>query len=153
VDGNGTEAQNEGCPDPAFLCFPDLMGNLTNLTTTNGQPVPASGPLAAPNVLGEIDRTWTTTNSYGGSFQATTPDRVSGLTNPLVVGPGGARAHVQFTTPSGLGTVNADQSPFVKGVGVIIDPPWGALAPVSLLADPPYRGVYATDTFDIPSRL
>src|SRR5262249_30712940 len=56
VEGNATEAKNDGCPAPAFLCFPALRGNLTNLTTTNGQPVPATGPLAAPAVLGEIDR-------------------------------------------------------------------------------------------------
>src|SRR5262249_37745757 len=31
VDGNATDAQNDGCPDPAFLCFPDLNGNLNNL--------------------------------------------------------------------------------------------------------------------------
>src|SRR6202035_3285769 len=27
VDGNGTDASNQNCPDPNFLCFPDLMGN------------------------------------------------------------------------------------------------------------------------------
>src|SRR5262249_24242942 len=70
VDGNGTDATNQGCPDPSVLCFPDLMGNLTNLMTTNGTTVPAVGILAT-SVLGEIDRTWTSTNSYGGSFQAT----------------------------------------------------------------------------------
>jgi iron complex outermembrane receptor protein len=153
VDANTTDAQNNGCPDPTFVCFPDLMGNLTNLTTTNGQPVPAAGPLAAPNVLGEIDRTWTTTNSYGGSLQATSTDKVAGHNNHLVIGTSVDRGHVQFTANSELGTINQDQFPFVYGTGVIIDQPSGDLAPVSLLADTTYLGVYATDTFDITSRL
>ena len=153
VDANTTAAQNNGCPDPTFVCFPDLMGNLTNLTTTNGQPVPATGPLAFPNVLGEIDRNWTTANSYGGSLQATSTDKVAEHDNHLVVGASVDRGHVQFTGTSELGTVNAEQFPFVYGTGVIIDQPNGDLAPVSLLADTTYLGVYATDTFDITSRL
>jgi iron complex outermembrane receptor protein len=153
VDANTTDAQNNGCPDPAFVCFPDLMGNLVNLTTTNGQPVSAAGPLASPNVLGEIDRTWTTTNSYGGSLQATNTDKVAGHDNHLVIGTSIDRGHVQFTATSELGTINANQFPFVYGTGVIIDQPTGDLAPVSLLADTTYLGVYATDTLDITSRL
>ena len=153
VDGNGTEAQNEGCPDLTFVCFPDLLGNLTNLTDINGRPVPATGPLAAGNVLGEIDRTWTTTNSYGGSLQATSADKVAGHDNHLVIGTSVDRGHVQFTANSELGTVNQDQFPFVYGTGVIINQPSGDLAPVSLLADTTYLGGYVTDTFDITSRL
>src|SRR5262249_56512705 len=42
VDGNPTNAQNTGCPDPAFLCFPNLNGGLSNLTGLNGLPVPAT---------------------------------------------------------------------------------------------------------------
>ena len=42
VDGNGTDAQNSGCPNPAVLCFPNLNGSLSNLVTTSGQTVPAT---------------------------------------------------------------------------------------------------------------
>ena len=45
VDGNGTDAQKPGCPDPSVLCFPNLNGSLSNLMTTNGQTVPATGAL------------------------------------------------------------------------------------------------------------
>jgi iron complex outermembrane receptor protein len=152
VDGNATQARNQGCPDPAFLCFPDLMGNLTNLANTAGQPVPATGILAT-GALAEIDRTWTTTNSYGGSVQATSSDRAFGRDNHLVVGMSLDRGHVQFTSNSELGTMNPDQYPFVTGVGVLIDQPSGDVAPVSLRADTTYLGVYATDTFDLTSRL
>jgi iron complex outermembrane recepter protein len=153
VDGNGTFARNTGCPNPAFLCFPDLNGNLTDLVNSNGQTVPATGPLAFPNVLGEIDRTWTTTNSYGGSAQATSTDKMFGRDNHLVVGMSVDRGHVQFTSNSELGTINADQFPFVTGTGVYIDQPSGDVAPVSLHADTAYLGAYATDTLDVTSRL
>src|SRR6476646_10731201 len=69
VDGNPTNAQNSGCPDPTVLCFPNLDGTVSNLVTTRGQTVPASGALAT-SFLAELDRTSTTTNSFGGSVQA-----------------------------------------------------------------------------------
>jgi iron complex outermembrane recepter protein len=153
VDGNGTDAQNDGCPDPTFLCFPDLMGNLTNLIGGNGQPVPAAGPLAAPNVLGEIDRTSTATNGYGGSLQATITEKAFGRDNHLVVGTSLDHGHVQFGSAAELGVMNADQFPFVTGTGVIINQPSGDVAPVSLRADTTYIGAYATDTLDLTSRL
>jgi iron complex outermembrane receptor protein len=153
VDGNATAARNQGCPDPAFVCFPDLSGNLTNLIGANGQPVPATGPLAFPNVLGEIDRAWTATNGYGGSLQATSTEKAFGRDNHLVVGTSLDRGRVQFTSNAELGTINADQFPFVTGTGVIINQPSGDNAPVSLRADTTYLGVYATDTFDLTSRL
>ena len=74
VDGNGTSTQNYGCPDPTVLCFPNLDGTVSNLMTTRGQTVPATGALGT-SVLGEIDRTWTTTNSFGGSAQAASSER------------------------------------------------------------------------------
>jgi iron complex outermembrane receptor protein len=153
VDGNATAAQNQGCPDPAFVCFPDLNGNLNNLIGTNGQPVLAAGPLAAPNVLGEIDRTSTATNGYGGSLQATITEKAFGRDNHLVVGTSLDRGNVQFGSTAELGVVNADQFPFVTGTGVIIDQPSGDVAPVSLRAETTYLGVYATDTLDVTSRL
>ena len=38
-------ARTSGCPDPTVLCFPNLDGTVSNLTTTRGQTIPASGPL------------------------------------------------------------------------------------------------------------
>ena len=152
VDGNGTDAQNDGCPDPAFLCFPGLDGNLSPLIGFNGQPIPATGILAN-SVLGEIDRTVTSTNSFGGTVQAASSAQVFGHDNRVVVGASLDHGHVNFTTTSELGTVNEDQFPFVQGVGVFINQPAGDVAPVGLLAKTLYTGVYATDTFDVTSRL
>lgn len=152
VDGNGTDAQNTGCPDPSVLCFPNLNGTLSNLVTTTGQTVAAAGPLGS-SVLGEIDRTFTTTNSFGGSAQAATSARVFGHDNNAVVGVSVDRGLVQFASTSELGTVNADQFPTVQGYGLFIDQPSGDVAPVGLSATTLYTGVYLTDTFDVTSRL
>jgi iron complex outermembrane recepter protein len=152
ADGNGTEAQNSECPDPSFLCFPSLNGNLTNLIGLNGQPVPATD-LLANSILGEIDRTSTAANSFGGSLQAATTAKILDHDNRLVVGASIDNGRVQFDTTSELGTINAEQWPFVQGVGVFINQPSGDVAPVGVLAKTLYTGVYATDTFDVTSRL
>src|SRR6516162_10014451 len=78
VDGNNTNVSNDTtvCPDPTLLCFPNLDGTVSNLTTARGQRVPNSGALGFPNILSEIDRTWTATNSFGGSVQAASSEKV-----------------------------------------------------------------------------
>ena len=152
VDGNGTDAQNSGCPDPSVLCFPNLNGTLSNLITTTGQTVPATGPLGT-SVLGEIDRTFTTTNSFGGTAQAASSEKVFGHDNNFVVGMSIDRGLVQFSTTSELGTVNPNQFPFVQGSGLFIDQPSGDVAPVGLGATTLYTGLYSTDTFDVTPRL
>ncbi len=151
VDGNGTDAQNSGCP-ATVLCFPNLDGTVSNLTTTRGQTVPATGALGA-SVLGEIDRTWTNTNSFGGTVQAATSERIFGHNNNFTMGLSVDRGLVQFSTTSELGTVNANQFPTVQGFGLFIDQPSGDVAPVGLGATTLYSGLYATDTFDLTPRL
>ena len=152
VDANGTDAQNTGCPNPAVLCFPNLNGTFSNLVTTNGQTVPATGLLGS-SILGEIDRTWTATNSFGGSLQAASSAKLFGHDNNFVVGLSIDRGLVQFSTTSELGTINANQFPFVQGNGLFIDQPSGDVAPVGLGATTLYSGLYATDTFDLTPRL
>jgi opacity protein-like surface antigen len=103
--------------------------------------------------LGEIDRTWTTTNSFGGSLQASSSEKLFGHDNNFTIGLSVDRGLVQFSTTSELGTVNANQFPFVQGVGLFIDQPSGDVAPVGLGATTLYTGLYATDTFDVTNRL
>ena len=155
VDGNGTNATNDPtvCPNPTVLCFPNLDGTVSNLTTTRGQMVPNAGALGFPSILGEIDRTWTTTNSFGGSVQAASSEKLFGHENNFTIGLSVDRGLVQFSTTSELGTVNANQFPTVQGLGLFIDQPSGDVAPVGLGAKTLYTGLYATDTFDVTSRL
>jgi iron complex outermembrane recepter protein len=154
VDGNGTDADNTAgdCPNPALICFPNLNGSFSNLKTTSGQTVPNTGLLGS-SILGEIDRTWTNTNTFGGSVQAASSEKLLGHDNNFVVGASVDRGYVQFSTTSELGTVNANQFPVVQGVGLFIEQPSGDVAPVGLGATTLYAGVYATDTFDITPRL
>jgi len=143
-DGNGTEGQP--CADPTFLCIGD---NATSINQTFPGGVPN---IVSPNAfLGEIDRNWTTTNSYGGTLQGTSTGQVSGHDNHLVVGMSVDHGRTQFTANSELGTV--DQNLFVQGTGVFIDQPAADVTPVSLLAMNTYLGIYATDTFDVTSQL
>jgi len=155
VDGNGTNAVNDPavCPDPTLLCFPNLDGTVSNLTTTRGQTVPNSGALGFPNILAEIDRTWTATNSFGGSVQAASSEKVFGLENNFTIGLSVDRGLVQFATTSELGTSNANQFPTVQGFGLFIDQPSGDVAPVGLAAQTLYTGLYVTDTLDLTSRF
>jgi iron complex outermembrane receptor protein len=157
VDGNGTNADNTpGCltgslSDP--ICFDNPDGSTSPLVTTTGQNVPNAGALGFPNVLGEIDRTWTDTNSFGGSLQAASSEKLFGHENNFTIGLSVDRGLVQFSTTSELGTVNANQFPFVQGAGLFIDQPAGDVAPVGLGATTLYTGLYATDTFDVTNRL
>jgi iron complex outermembrane receptor protein len=152
VDGNGTDAQNSGCPDPTVLCFPNLDGSLSNLITTGGTTVSSTGLLGS-SILGEIDRTWTSTNSFGGSVQGASSEKLFGHDNNAVIGMSVDRGLVNFTTTSELGTINQDQFPVVTGTGIFIDQPSGDVAPVRLGANTIYTGFYATDTLDLSSRL
>ena len=129
--------RNNGCPDPAVLCFPNLDGTLSNLITTTGQTVPATGLLGS-SVLGEIDRTWTSTNSFGGTAQVASSEEVFGHGNNFTIGLSVDRGLVQFSTTSELGTINANQFPVVQGVGLFIDQPSGDVAPVGLGAETLY---------------
>jgi len=167
VDGNGTNTDNGVTCGPSIgttpaLCFDNPNLTTSPLVTTTGQNVPNSGFLGGPavglnNTLGEIDRTWTTTNSFGGSVQAASSEQVFGHDNNLTVGLSVDRGLVQFTTTSELGTINADQWPVVYGSGLFIDQPSspgvGDVAPVGLGAHTLYTGLYATDTLDLTKRL
>src|ERR1700722_1620239 len=150
VDGNGTDATT--CPPSTMLCFPNLDGSSSPLFTTGGQTVDATG-IFGSSVLGEIDRTWTSTNSFGGSVQGASSEKIFGHDNNFVLGMSVDRGLVQFTTTSELGTINADQFPVVAGSGLYIDQPSGDVAPVRLGANTLYTGFYATDTFNVTPRL
>jgi iron complex outermembrane receptor protein len=142
LDGNTTDAQP--CAVPGLLCFND---DTTPLFDTAGRQVP---DIFGPN-LGQLDRTWTTANSFGGTLQATSTTQLFGRDNHLVVGTSVDHGRVQFTAASELGTI--DQNLFVTGTGVTIQQPAGDLAPVSLHTTNTYTGVYLTDTLDVTSQL
>jgi iron complex outermembrane recepter protein len=102
-------------------------------------------------VFGEIDRTSTAANSFGGSVQVTSTGRVLDHENHFVVGTSVDRGRVQYSGNSEFGTIGQDL--FVSGTGVFIDDPGSDVAPVQLLAKTQYTGIYATDTLDLTEKL
>ncbi len=145
VDGNGTDVQP--CNGDANLCIGD-----------NDDPL--SGPVGGPPTpntlgnafLGEIDRNQTATNSYGGTGQFTNTDQIFGHDNHVVMGLSVDHGFTKFGAQSELGTIDPNTL-FVNGTGVVIDQPDAGLSTVDLHAINTYTGIYATDTFDVTSRL
>ncbi|MGZ5803881.1 MAG: TonB-dependent receptor [Xanthobacteraceae bacterium] len=146
LDGNNTDAQVCAPPNDTLICFGD---GTTPLIGLDGNEVANFLPAGA--TLGQLDRTHTSTNRYGGSLQATSTAQIAGHDNHVVVGSSVDRGRVNFTANSELGTVEPNL--FVTGTGVIINQPTGDVAPVSLKATTTYTGIYATNTFDITSQL
>jgi iron complex outermembrane recepter protein len=144
VDGNGTDAQP--CNDPTFLCIGDDM-------TAINQNFPGGVPntISPDAFLGELDRNQTSSNSFGGSLQATSTTQLFGHDNHLVAGVSVDHGRTQFSATSEVGTI--DQNLFVTGTGVFIDQPDADVTPVNLRATNTYTGVYLTDTFDVTSQL
>jgi iron complex outermembrane receptor protein len=104
-------------------------------------------------ILGEIDRNWTTTNSFGGSGQLTSTNKLFEHDNHFIVGMSVDHGYTQFTGTSELATMDPNTL-FENGTGVHIDNPGaGGPATTSVHALNTYTGIYATDTFDVTSRL
>ena len=146
VDGNGTDAQpcDPAGALPGQLCIGD--GNTP--INING-PTPNS--ISPTAFLGEIDRNWTATNSFGGTGQATSTAKIFDRDNHFVVGVSVDHGNTQFNGNSEVATI--DQNLFVNGTGIYIDQPASDVTPVSLRAVNTYTGVYATDTVDITKQL
>jgi iron complex outermembrane receptor protein len=146
VDGNGTDALPCDPTGPLVgqLCVGD--GN-----TPINKNFPTPDTLSPAAFLGEIDRNWTKTNSYGGSIQATSTSNVFSRPNHFVVGVSIDHGRTNFSGNSELGIVQPNL--FVTGTGIFIDQPAADIAPVDLLTLNTYVGVYATNTLDITSEL
>lgn len=142
VDGNTTDAQP--CAVPGLLCFGDDSTPLLSLA--GGQVADIYG-----RNLGQIDRTWTSANSFGGSVQATDEAKILDHDNHFVIGVSVDHGRAHLSGNSELGTV--DQNLFVNGTGVYIEAPAADLAPVILRSSSTYTGVYVTDTFDLTPAL
>jgi iron complex outermembrane receptor protein len=155
LDGNNSEAQP--C-DPTVgvsvvsVCFADPT---VKLNGASGLNFPSS------TVFGQLDRTYSNAAGYGGSLQATSTAKIFDRPNNIVIGMSVDRGHMQFNAASELGTIDPNTLQ-VNGTGVIInqpppaDPnaqPQPSLAPVSLLSDTTYLGLFLTDTFEITPRL
>jgi iron complex outermembrane receptor protein len=147
LDGNTSDAAL--CTgDPSLLCLGDGASPLLSIA---GTQIPSSQLGGAP-VIGQIDRTKTAANSFGGSFQSAIAGKLARHENNFVIGTSLDHGQVAFNASSELGTIEPNSFPFVNGTGVILNTPAGDLAPVFLRATTLYTGIYATDTLDLTDR-
>ena len=169
-DGNGTDAfpcnkKGKGVDDSKhgssnFLCLDDgefIQGTPGLMTNPTLNPVKNTGAF-----LGEIDRNWTSTNSFGGTAQLTSTHEVFGHENHLVFGASVDHGDTQFTASSELGVIDPSTL-FVQGLGVFINNPGvdqmgnptggSALSTTMVHAQNTYTGFFLTDTFDVTNRL
>lgn len=100
---------------------------------------------------GVLNRTNTTSTSFGGTWQATEQAPVFGRPNTLVGGVSLDHGTTRFSASSEIGTLTADRT--VAPVGLIIDQPDGEIAPVSIRSTTTYAGVYLSDTLDVTDEL
>jgi iron complex outermembrane recepter protein len=146
TDGNGTDGQP--CDPSGALAGQLCIGDGNTPINQNSAVLNTLSPGA---FLGEIDRNWTSTASYGGTIQATNTNQIFRHDNHVVFGVSVDHGRSQFNGNSELGTI--DQNLFVTGQGVFVDQPAADLTPVGLLALNTYTGIYLTDTFDLTSQL
>jgi iron complex outermembrane receptor protein len=145
-DGNGTNATS--CDDGINLCLNDTADPLANGVIKG---------VATPNpfgnaILGEIDRNWVSTSTFGGTAQLASTNKVFEHDNHFVVGASGDHGYTQFSAASELG-VTDPQTLFIQGMGIFINNPDEGQSLASLHARNTYTGLYATDTFDVTNRL
>ena len=146
VDGNGTDV--ESCSRGRYLCIDGVNDNDPIYGPVGGPPVPNTLGTA---FLGEIDRNWVNSNTFGGTAQATNTDKLFGRDNHVVMGVAVDHGFTKFNASSELGTVSDNL--FVTGTGIYINQPDAGLSPVDLHATNTYTGVYLTDTFDVTNKL
>src|SRR5215475_13748737 len=145
-DGNGTNATS--CDDGTNLCLNDTADPMANgvikgVTTPN--------PFGNA-ILGENDRNWVSTNTFGGTAQLASTNKVLEHDNHFIIGASVDHGYTQFTASSELGVMDP-QTLFIQGMGIFINNPDEGQSTSSLHARNTYTGLYATDTFDVTNRL
>jgi iron complex outermembrane receptor protein len=169
VDGNDAdvEACSKSSSFSGSLCleddgFPVPAGGKTTafrnqftILDANGNPIKFA---SATTPYGTVDRTWTDTLTTGGSLQATSDAKIFDHDNYFVVGGSIDHSQIDFSANSTLGYIYPDLSvannAAIPGTGSVIHTLGNiGYGPVALDAQNTYYGLYATDTFDITSRL
>jgi iron complex outermembrane recepter protein len=152
VDGNITDAEPcEGEENEGLLCLQTVNGTQQPLRDQFGRTITISDHWRPNDVIGEIDRTTNDANSFGGSLQATSKDRLFGLNNIFIGGASIDHGDVRTTSSAELGTINTSNW-VVAGNGLFISSPL-ELAPLDLKITTNYYGLYFWDSLDIAPGL
>jgi outer membrane receptor protein involved in Fe transport len=132
--------------DATLLCNSD--GSPTN--GLNGQQL-SSSPFSASSIIGENDRTSTSTTTLGTTLQATNTDKIFGLDNRFTVGTSFDRSVTHFSTSAELGSFTNSYQLVGSGQFLGTDNPQDG--PVGLRTTNQFIGVYALDSIDLTKRL
>lgn len=168
VDGNGGDIEqcNSDSSFPNGLCLqsdgfsgpstPAFLDQFAILNAVN-QNIPCA-PGCASVPYGTIDRTMTSSNTFGGSLQVASDAKLFDHDNHFVLGGSIDRGNTSFGANSTLGYIFPDLSvgnnPAMPGSGSIIHTLGDVgYSSVGLDARNTYYGVYTTDTFSITERL
>lgn len=155
--------EDDGFPRPVPFTGATALAfrNQFAILDQNNQPIPCppgSGNTCAAVPYGTIDRTNTSSNTFGGSLQATNDDRIFGFGNHFVIGGSIDRGSTAFNANSTLGYIYPDLSvgynPSIPGNGSVIHTVGNlGYTPVGIDTRNTYYGLYLSDTFDITDKL
>ncbi|MCP3388153.1 TonB-dependent receptor [Bradyrhizobium sp. CCGB12] len=144
VDGNPTDVQE--CAIAGLLCFGD---DTTPANGTNGAQL--ANPFPTGTILGEIDRSFIRSTTFGVSGQATNTDQLFGHDNRFVMGATYDASVTRYNATAEIGSMGENY--VVNGSGIFLGPSGsvdtGFIGPVSLRTVNQYNGLYATDTFNV----
>jgi iron complex outermembrane recepter protein len=147
---NGDSSDYTGCSTVAALCQSD---GATPLTDSAGALIPdiTNG---GNGLIGQNDYESIHSQSWGGSLQFTSAAKLVDHGNHFAAGATVDTAHTHFISGTEVGVL--DSSLTVLPSGYFVDTPEGthfSATPVLLNVDDKDYGIYATDTFDMSSRL
>ncbi len=160
VDGNvsnvapctGTNADGAANGnDTGLLCLQTVSGAEQYVLDQRGHAITTAQYYGPNNVIGEIDRSANNTNSFGGSLQGTSKDKLFGLNNIFIGGASIDHGEVKAASNAELGTINTS-SWLVTGNGQYLTSPLD-IAPVDVKTTTNYYGLYFWDSLDIAPGL
>lgn len=165
VDGNDTDVEPCEAPgDPTLLCLgaDDVIDPATGanpaandprllvIDRRTGLPVPVSVLGGAQQ--GSIERTFTTSNTVGGTAQATNTGALFDRPNHFVVGASYDHGWTDFRGASELAIIPPDLQ--VTGLGIPYYTTFpGGILPSDVKTKNDYLGIYVTDTLDVTDQL
>jgi iron complex outermembrane recepter protein len=148
---NGDDSNYAACDDdvaPGLLCDGDYV-----LTDTAGQNIPDITNSGA-TIIGQNDFEAIHSQTWGGSLQFSSTEKVFGHGNSFAVGATVDTSSTDFFSGTWLGVIDASltvlPSPYFVATPEGVD---STATPVSLNANNKYYGVYLTDTFDVIDAL
>ena len=147
---NGDDSDYQGCTDVALLCQGD---GLTPLMDTAGGYIPDLTD-GGNTIIGQNDYESIHSQTWGGSLQLTSSDKLFGLGNAFAVGASVDASQTRFVSGTEIGVMGPELT--VLPSPYFVDTPEGtdwSATPVSLNANNKYYGFYATDTLDVTDAL